>query len=221
MRLPSLSLRPVSRFLCLLAFGLALGFPLPGFAAKDGESVACPTCRGDGHCPLRDCKEGQASCPATCLKPDAPGWTKRTIEGQTEADAEKLWFPYEYKVKGKKEIAHFSRDHAGELVEMNKGEPVLRGRCTICQGSGRVACRTCKGTDKCPTCEGERTFVRGQNLLVLTDFQGREIEVVVRSRKKDAVTVLRLADLQIFDIPLGKLSAESIERLDQRFPVQP
>ncbi len=224
MRLPSLLTASLARFLCIFAFGLAGVLPQAGFAAesnkKDGEVVTCPTCRGKGECTVRDCKEGQVPCPANCLKPDSPAWTKRQIEGQSEADAEKLWFPYEYKVKGKKEIAWFPREQAGELIEMEKGKPVARGRCKSCQGAGHVACRSCKGTDKCATCLGEKKFVRGQNLFTLADAQGREIEAVVRSRKKDRVTVLRLADLQIFDIPLDKFSAESTERIEQRFPLE-
>jgi len=224
MRLPSLLPRSLAGLVCLFALGLGLLLPLSGQAAetkgKDGELVTCPTCRGKGDCHVRDCKEGKVPCAANCLKPDSPAWTKRQIEGQSEADAEKLWYPYEYKVGGKKEFAYFPREQAGELIEMEKGKPIARGRCKNCQGSGTLTCRSCKGTDKCASCLGEKVFVRGQNLFTLADAQGREIEAVVRARKADRVTILRLADLQVFDIPLDKFSAESTERIEQRFPLE-
>lgn len=223
MRPPSFLTRSLSRLLCVFTFTLTVLLPQAAFSAeakKDGETVACPTCRGNGHCFVRDCAEGKVPCPADCIKPDSPAWTKRQIEGQSEADAEKLWYPYEYKVRGKKETAWFTREQAGDLIEMEKGQPVSRGRCTNCQGSGHVACRSCKGTDKCSTCLGEKKFIRGQNLFTLADAQGREIEAVVRARKADRVTILRLPDLQIFDVPAEKFSAESTERIEQRFPLE-
>lgn len=191
-------------------------------AAEDGETVGCPPCRGDGVCRARDCKEGKIPCYSDCLKPDSPEWTKRQIDGQSEADAEKLWFPYSYKVNGKKETAWFGREQAGELIAIEKGQPVSRGRCPACAGSGRIVCQSCAGSGKCFACLGEGKFARGRNLLTLTDaLQGREMEAVVRSRTADRVTVLRLADLKVFEIPLDKLSAESNELIAQRFPLAP
>jgi hypothetical protein len=224
MRPPVLLTRSFAYFVCVFVLGLGMLLPQAARAAdaKDGQIEQCPSCRGDGVCRARDCKEGKIPCYSECLKPDAPEWTKRQIEGQSEADAEKLWFPYVYKVSGKKETAWFGREQAGELIAIEKGQPVSRGRCPGCAGSGRIVCQSCAGSGKCFACLGEGKFTRGRNLLTLTDaLQGREMEAVVRSRTAESVTVLRLADLKVFEIPLDKLSAESNELLAQRFPLAP
>lgn len=208
-------------FVGLLAFcarGAAATDSSAAPVATASESVTCPACRGDVACRAKGCKEGKVSCPATCLKLDAPGWIKKKIEGYPD---DNIWMVFPIKLPGDTRIQYYSQHHAGELIEYEKGIPVNRGRCPTCEGTSRVECATCKGSGKCAICGGAGKFVRGETLFTLTDVQGRSLEAVVKARTAAAVTVLRLADQKTFDIPLANLSAETLARLDSRFPAAP
>lgn len=188
----------------------------PTVAADETSVIACATCRGTGACQAKGCKEGKTPCPATCLKKDAPGWTTKKIDGYPDG---MLWMVFEYRDEaGKKKWQAYSQHHVGELIEFEKGQPVNRGRCPKCEGSSRVTCATCKGDAKCKTCGGSGKIAVGGEKLTLIDAQGRTLEAVVRARKADTITVMRLPDQAVFDIPLSKLSAESNELVNQRFP---
>lgn len=209
-----LKLRFFLRGLILASFFLSS----PGLRAAEGESAPCPACRGTAVCQANGCKDGKMLCPATCLKKDAPGWIKKKIEGYPD---DYLWMAFRWKVGEDSGTQYYSQNHLGELIEYENGKPVNRGRCPKCEGSSRVTCSTCQGAAKCGVCAGAGKFVRDQTLFTLTDAQGRAMEAVVRSRKGDTITVMRLPDQKVFDIPLAKLSAESTERIEQRFPAAP
>ena len=188
-------------------------------AAPANDTVACPSCRGSVVCLVKGCKEGKVSCPATCLKLDAPGWTQKKIEGFPD---DYIWMGYPYKVGGETRIQYISQNHVGELIENDdNGRPVTRGRCPTCEGTSRVVCAACAGTGKCAICSGAGKFVRGETLFTLTDLQGRSLEAVVKARTASALSVMRLADQKTFDIPLANLSPESLAQVDSRFPAAP
>lgn len=188
------------------------------FSATENESAPCPACRGTAVCQANGCKDGKMLCPATCLKKELPGWTTKKIDGYPDG---MLWMVFEYKTETGKGWQAYSQNHIGELIEYENGKPVNRGRCPKCEGSSRVTCSTCQGAAKCAACSGAGKFLRNQTLFTLTDVQGRAMEAVVRSRKGATITVMRLPDQKVFDIPLARLSAESVERIEQRFPSSP
>lgn len=184
------------------------------------NEAVCVGCRGSGICGGNGCKEGQAICPATCLKRDGPGWIKKKIDGYPD---DYIWQEFKWKMEdGRTGYQWFSQHHAGELIEFEpNGKPVSRGRCPTCEGDSRVTCKVCKGSTRCPACVGLGKFIRGKNLFTLTDLQGRALEAAVLGRTAETVTVLRLADEQVFGIPAKNLNAESLAMLDKAFPVTP
>lgn len=207
----------LARLLAAAALALACLAPAPSLRAAEGDTIPCAACRGGGACQAKGCKEGKTPCPATCLKPDAPGWHKRKIEGFPD---DYQWMAFKFK-DGTNRIQYISDRHMGELIEHDEnGKPVSRGRCPKCEGSSRLACATCDGDAKCKTCGGSGNIAAGGEKLTLTDSQGRALEAIVRSRQGDTITVMRLPDQKVFDVPLSKLSAESNELVEQKFPAR-
>lgn len=195
----------------------AFAVPAPSLSAAEHEPIPCVACRGSGACQAKGCKEGKTPCLATCLKPDDPSWHKRKIEGYPD---DYLWVGVKFK-DGTNRTQYMSDRHMGELIEHDPdGRPVTRGRCPKCEGTSRVACSTCAGDAKCKACSGSGKIAGGET-LTLSDAQGRALQAVIRSRQGDAVTVMRLPDQKVFDIPLSRLSAESNELIEQKFPKAP
>ncbi len=205
------------RFARLLPVLVCLHLASPLIAAETTpDSVPCPACRGTALCAAPGCKEGKTLCPATCIKRESPGWHKKKLDNFPD---DYLWLDFKF-TDGSGRTQYISDRHIGELVAYENGAPVPRGVCPTCQGSAHVACATCKGDKSCTVCAGAGRFVRDQTLFTLTDSQGRPLEAVIRSRQADSVTVLRLADQRVFDIPLAKLSPESTELIERHFPAK-
>ena len=67
-------------------------------------------------------------CPAPCLKANDPRWTLK-------ADG-KRWIKVQYSSKSARLISEY---HVGEYVANINGDPVLKGACPVCGGTGQVA----------------------------------------------------------------------------------
>jgi len=140
-------------------------FLIPGLAraqtpAKSPDSVApektqqCFQCKGTGKskCAVPSCQGGQANCPAPCLKPNDGTWVRMSVAGHPPTD---LWKKFPTR-KGSYQA--WNQNHAGEVVQMQNGEPVNLGTCKVCGGSTKVQCSACKGSGQitCPICEGKK-----------------------------------------------------------------
>lgn len=108
----------------------------------------CATCKGTGSagpCPTKGCVEGKIACPAPCLRLSQGVWKK-------VPDHDGLWrfFP------GKHGGLYISEGHAGELVVMENGDPVMKGPCPTCKGKGKIDDPVCKGKGHltCKDCRG-------------------------------------------------------------------
>lgn len=130
-------------FLVLLFWGLRQ-VSMPSFDT-------CGDCGGRGRvsCGAEGCLHGSARCPASCLKADDPGWQTMEVAGH---GPEELWMRFDHPAGG---WTAFSKNHVGELVELDGNRWVNRGTCPSCQGSGRVACPVCQGRQQCPRCSGD------------------------------------------------------------------
>lgn len=68
-------------------------------------------------------------CPGNCLKLSMPGWHR-----MADKDPKLLWMTFPFP-KGSNS---WSTNHLGEVIVYEKGEPVNKGKCTICKGTGKV-----------------------------------------------------------------------------------
>jgi hypothetical protein len=124
-------------------------------SVEPGEPMrACFQCQGTGKskCSVPSCVGGQANCPAPCLKPNDGTWKHMNVAGHPPTD---LWKTFPKRGGG---TMSWNQNHAGELVQMQNGEPVNVGKCPTCGGSTKVQCKTCNGTGQitCPICNGKK-----------------------------------------------------------------
>lgn len=76
-------------------------------------------------------------CPGNCLKPSMPGWRKMNVPGTPDR---LVWMVYPYlDPAGKGGSEYWSNDHMGEVIEYVNGRPINKGRCPICNGTGKVS----------------------------------------------------------------------------------
>lgn len=120
-----------------------------GVGIKPDQQTPCTQCSGSGNvgdCKTPKCKDGMIPCPDKCLKadsftgpPDAEGKRWRTFRGKSGSNA------------------RWSDAHIGELVVMENGEPVNKGKCPTCDGTTFVKDPACNGTGKkpCKVCKGK------------------------------------------------------------------
>lgn len=119
-----------------------------GSGVDPAQATPCDKCKGAGSvgkC-LNKCVDGKSPCPETCLKasqfaslPVQPDGKKhKTFKNK---DGSSLWW---------------SEGHVGELVALENGVWVNKGKCPTCAGSSQVICPTCHGTAvrDCPACKG-------------------------------------------------------------------
>ncbi len=76
---------------------------------------------------LRSLRSGV--CPATCLKANDPRWQRLPDKG------DELWIKFPNNHNG---WQAWSRHHIGELVVYEHGDPVNKGTCPTCNGTGKV-----------------------------------------------------------------------------------
>ncbi len=75
-------------------------------------------------------------CPGNCLKPSMKGWRKMKVEGTPDR---LVWMVYPYlDAAGKGGSEYWSNDHMGEVIEYVNGRPVNKGKCPICNGTGKI-----------------------------------------------------------------------------------
>lgn len=119
-----------------------------GTAVKPAEKQPCTQCSGAGNlgeCKTPRCEEGKIPCPGKCLKAE-------TFQGTPDAEG-KRWRVFRGRSGTNLRI---SDAHVGEVVAMENGEPVMKGKCPTCDGTTRVIDPACKGTElkPCAACHG-------------------------------------------------------------------
>ena len=87
-----------------------------------------------GPVALADCKTGMVACPNACLKPDAPGWHARHVDGHPDTD---LWMTY---VNPRGDQLAYNQHHVGHMIALVNGTWTDTGVCPVCRGTTRV-CR--------------------------------------------------------------------------------
>lgn len=141
-------------FLLTSVLSLAQTPTQPADSTADANSKPCFECKGTGKakCSVASCKGGQANCPNPCLKPDDGTWVHMTVAGHPATD---VWKRFR---KRDGSWTAWNQGHAGEVIQMQNGEPTNVGKCTVCGGTTKVKCAVCKGTGKvtCPICEGKK-----------------------------------------------------------------
>ena len=117
-----------------------------GTGVDPAQAKPCQTCKGTGgigKCPTPNCVDGKIPCPRPCLKLSA---------ARTNKEGKKEWVFH-----GKNGTTWtFSELHEGDVVVMENGDPVDKGKCQTCDGTGKIGDPACKGTGHklCPDCKG-------------------------------------------------------------------
>ncbi|HEX4645261.1 MAG TPA: hypothetical protein VH598_06595 [Verrucomicrobiae bacterium] len=113
----------------------------PCFNCQATGTIKCPTCKGTG----------QMDCPGPCIKLTKGTWIHMEVAGHPATD---IWqgFPSDHP------ITYWNQNHMGDVIQMQNGQPVDIGKCTVCGGTAHVQCKTCKGTRQavCNICEGKK-----------------------------------------------------------------
>ncbi len=157
----------------------------------DEKSQPCFQCEGSGKskCSVPRCKNGQASCPAPCLKPDDGTWVRMTVTGHPPTD---LWKKF---TKRDGSSMAWNQNHAGEVVQMQNGELVNVGQCKVCSGTTKVKCSLCAGSGKitCPICEGKKVVPQSWSAFDYPKMKNRPIYFTLKDGRiiigrKTAVT---------------------------------
>jgi hypothetical protein len=127
--------------------------PVKSAGTTEEKTQPCFQCNGSGksRCGVPSCKGGKANCPSPCLKPDDGTWVRMNVAGHPPTD---LW----KKFPKRGGYTSWNQNHAGEVVQMQNGEPVNIGKCTVCGGTTKVQCSACKGAGQvtCPICDGKK-----------------------------------------------------------------
>jgi hypothetical protein len=132
-------------------------FAAPMSKAQTNSSVEktrpCFQCNATGEmkCPVAGCKDGQADCPASCIKLRAGVWKKHPELNRPDPNETMQ----DLTVSGHR--IQVSSHHEGVYYVWVNGSAEMK-TCTTCNGTTRVQCKTCggKGTVKCEICEGKK-----------------------------------------------------------------
>ena len=166
----------------------------PGTAAPAEKTKVCFQCKGAGKikCTVPSCKNGQADCPGPCLKLSKGVWIHMHVDGHPPED---VWQKFEG--TGGKWSA-WSQAHVGEVIQMQNGEPVNIGKCTICGGTGHVKCSLCKGTGEivCPICEGKKVVPQSWTAFDNPKLKDRP----TKFKLKDGTTIIGRRRISAGDI---------------------
>ena len=118
-----------------------------GTGVDPANATPCEKCKGTGDlgkCPK--CTDGKVPCPATCIK-------RSDFHGEKDANGvpRSRWFKNR---DGSSMWYHEA--HIGELLVLENGTWVNRGKCPTCAGTTQIICPTCHGSAKrdCTTCHG-------------------------------------------------------------------
>ncbi|MCZ7648684.1 MAG: hypothetical protein M5U26_26080 [Planctomycetota bacterium] len=117
-----------------------------GFKAR--ERVSCTACKGAGTsaCQAQGCEAGKVTCPDSCLK---------LSEGKWELGKDNLrWRRFTFGGAW----MEWSERHLGEVIAMEDGKPVNKGKCATCGGTTKVNCAACAGAGQvsCAACKGTK-----------------------------------------------------------------
>src|SRR5262245_4085137 len=138
----------ISIFLC--ASQIVVFAQTPAGSTTNEVTKSCFECKGTGmaKCAVPSCRNGQANCPNPCLKPDDGTWVKMTVAGHPPTD---VWKRFR---KRDGSWTAWNQGHAGEVIQMQNGEPTNMGKCSVCGGTTKVKCKVCNGAGQvtCPIC---------------------------------------------------------------------
>ncbi|HEY3323149.1 MAG TPA: hypothetical protein VGP72_22035 [Planctomycetota bacterium] len=118
-----------------------------GSGQDPSRKVTCPKCNGagSGRCTAKGCVNGMVDCPNSCLKLSEGKWESRDGVRWRSFPRPGGW-------------AEWSERHLGEVIAIENGNPVNKGRCPQCDGKTKVKCGTCNGTSEatCAFCKGQK-----------------------------------------------------------------
>ena len=129
---------------------LLLSFPLFSYC----EDIKCLACDGAKEIECNKCKTGEVPCTGKCLKKEMHGWQKMKVAGHSD---DELWM----KFKQANGTHHaWNQSHIGEVIQIENGIAVNKGKCLTCGGTTRIKCNTCDGDRKisCRSCGGDGTM---------------------------------------------------------------
>lgn len=117
----------------------------------DAPKVPCTKCAltGLAPCANRYCTLGKVACDGPCLKPSEGNWVK----GKENLLWRRYTFPGGW--------AEWSEKHYGEVIKIENGRPVNKGKCEKCKGTLKMACGLCAGKARmpCPACKGSKEML--------------------------------------------------------------
>jgi hypothetical protein len=124
----------------------------PEVAGPGPNEKVCFACKGEGTVPCRvpGCIEGQADCPAPCIKLNKGVWVKRPGRPDPNETMQLI------QVSGKQ--VWVSSHHPGVTYTSRADGGWDMHTCPVCNGTTKVTCSVCKGTGKetCPVCNGKK-----------------------------------------------------------------
>src|SRR6266567_2032440 len=121
----------------------------PGTTEK---TKTCFQCNGKAEtkCSAPSCLNGQADCPAPCIKLNKGVWSKQPNRPDPKETMQLIT------VGGKR--AYVSSHHPGVIYVRKADGSLDMQTCTVCNGTTKVACAVCKGKGvvACPICAGKK-----------------------------------------------------------------
>jgi hypothetical protein len=116
------------------------------------KTKTCFQCSGKAEtkCSAPSCLNGQADCPAPCIKLNKGVWSKQPNRPDPNETMQLIT------VGGKR--AYVSSHHPGVIYVRKADGSLDMQTCTVCKGTTRVACAVCKGKGLvvCPICTGRK-----------------------------------------------------------------
>jgi len=148
-------MRPPVYFLRVCGAGFILLLIVLISHAAD-KTKTCTQCQGAGKIPCNaaGCTNGQTDCTGNCLRLNKGVWEHMEVKGHAGI---RVWQKFNKAGGG---WNAWNDHHLGEVVEYQNGNPVLVGKCKVCDGTTKIPCATCKGTGEitCPLCKGTKVM---------------------------------------------------------------
>ena len=116
------------------------------------KTKTCFQCNGkaESKCSAPSCLNGQADCPAPCIKLNKGVWSKQPNRPDPNETMQLIT------VGGKR--IYVSSHHPGVIYVRKADGSLDMQTCTACNGTTKVACAVCKGKGVvvCPICTGKK-----------------------------------------------------------------